>query len=303
MWTLFAHPHLGKLVRSLKFTVIHEEEHDGMLSLISTTRNDAVRNFTSLAPHVISLDFRDPDWPVEEYLPALSSVAPRFEEVSVNKLEENVCEALARSTKLRTLQANRIDQDVSKEALVALSSSLVVLSIRTTARCLPTILNAAAGTLRKVTLPMLSLPEVFQTKIAALSELTILIEDHSSFKLYPTFASHEPWWTNYKEAESLEVVTLSWVGCDGAAPQSERFLLGLDRYLFCRKLKRINFRMRLPLERLVESIGVLPATPPVQELGWTGLAHRVTEMQLGVIRGLCNLAGIEFYPVQVASWY
>lgn len=142
---------------------------------------------------------------------------------------------------------------------------------------------------------MLSIPVLFQTKLAALVKLTILIEDHSFNELYRTFSSQKLWWTNYKEAESLEIVTLSWSGYDCTALHSEEFLLGLNEGLFCRHLKRINFLGRLPLERLVKSIGMLPATPPVRELGYQGYDDE--EMELEIIRSLCNLAGIEFFPM------
>lgn len=293
MYTLFAHAHLGKLVRSLEFTVV--ETDDERISLISTTRNDTARTFTSLAPGVVSLDFRDYDWPVEEYLPVLSSVASSLEEVSVQDLDENVCEALARSTKLRTLKVDTIDSEVPEDLLATLSASLVEISINSRPQCPPILVNAAAGTIRKVTLPMLSIPVLFQTKLAALVKLTILIEDHSFNELYRTFSSQKLWWTNYKEAESLEIVTLSWSGYDCTALHSEEFLLGLNEGLFCRHLKRINFLGRLPLERLVKSIGMLPATPPVRELGYQGYDDE--EMELEIIRSLCNLAGIEFFPM------
>lgn len=290
--SLFAQPHLGKLVRSLAFITV--EEDPDIISRVSTTPKDVVQTFTSLLPGVLSLEFCE--WPVDECLSALQSVASRLQDLTVPELTRGVCEALDRSTKLRFLEVDWIAKDTPESTLVALSSSLVHLLVHRPAERLPILVNAAAGTLRTVDLPMISIPIFFQAKLPALVELTILMNKDQSRDLCPTFSPNAPWWTNYEQAESLMVVTVFMISDGGSTPQSEEVLLGPGKGLFRRQLKRINFFWRLPLERLVESFSLLPATPPVQELKWTYCGRSTTDMQLEVIRCICRSAGIEFYP-------
>ena len=293
--TLFAHPHLARLVRFLEFGTVEECRPEGP-SRVSTTPKDVVQTFTSLSPGVLSLEFRFHEWPVIESLPALGGVAPQLQELTVLRLNRIVCEALDRSSKLRFLEVDSIAKDIPESLLVALSSSLVHLLVHRPAESFPILVNAAAGTLRTVDLPMISIPILFQTKLPALEELKIHMEDLSFLEHYPTFSYSAPWWTNYQKAESLKIVTLQFDRDSHFAPHSERFLLNRGEGLFRRQLKRINFFWRLPLERLVESFSLLPATPPVQELEWVYCDESATEMQFEIIRCLCKSAGVEFYP-------
>jgi len=296
LFTLFAQPHLGKLVRSLAFITVKEDPD--IISRVSTTPKDVVQTFTSLTPGVLSLEFRQ--WPVDECLSALRSVASRLEDLTVDGLTRGVCKALDRSTKLRFLEVDWIAKDTPESTLVALSSSLVHLIVHQPAEGLPILVNAAAGTLRTVDLPMISIPILFQTKLSALVELTIHMEDLSYLELYPAFFLSAPWWTNYEKAESLEIVTLQFDHDSHFAPHSERCLLFPRKGLFRRQLKRINFLRRLPLEHLVKSFSLLDAIPPVRELQWT-YDGSTTETQLEIIRFLCKSAGIEFYPSEARA--
>lgn len=290
---LFAHPHLARRVRFLEFGTVEEHRPEGF-SRVSTTPKDVLQTFTSLLPGVLSLDLCD--WPVNECLSALYSVGSNLRNLTVPGLTRGVCEALDPSTKLRFLEVYSIQEGIPEHTLAALSSSLVYLQVTSTAECLPILVNAAVGTLRAVVLPMISIPILFRTKMNALVELTILMENDQSSDLCPTFSPNAPWWTNYEQAKSLMVVTVFMTSVGGSAPQLEEVLLCAGKGLFRRQLKRINFFWRLPLERLVESFSLLPATPPVQELKWTYCGRSTTDMQLEVIRCICRSAGIEFYP-------